>query len=146
MMQQLGDEARFEDMAVNFAVTFEESPPSWNPPEAVLSTTDSGEVPKIEEPTIPTRESFVMNGVVAGAQPDVLRKLAGYGSDRNAIEIDASSLKRLEFVSAGSLFNQLAQFQTQGKLTVIRHPNEMVAALMRVMGIDQVAQIEHKKF
>lgn len=146
MMQQLGDEARFEDMAVNFAITFEESPPSWDPPEAVLSPTDSGDFPKLEEAPAPEREGFILDGVVAGAQPEVLRKLAVYGSDRNSIEIDATQLKRLEFVSAGSLFNQLAQFQTQGKLTVIRHPNEMVAALMRVMGIDQVAQIEHKKF
>ena len=36
--------------------------------------------------------------------------------------------------------------QGQGKLSVIRQPNELVAALMRVMGIDQVAQIEYRKF
>ncbi|MBS1208366.1 MAG: sulfate transporter [Proteobacteria bacterium] len=146
MMQQLGDQARFEDMAVNFAITFEESPPSWDPPEAVLSATDSGDVPRLEEAPPPVREGFALDGVLAGAQPEILRKLAVYGSDRDAIDVDASQLKRLEFVSAGSLFNQFAQFQAQGKLTVIRHPNEMVAALMRVMGIDQVAQIEHKKF
>lgn len=146
MMQQLGDQALFEDMAVNFAITFEESPPSWDPPEATLNPTDSGEAPKLEEIVTQAREGFILDGTVAGAQPDVLRKLAVYGSERNAIEIDATQLKRLEFVSAGALFNQLAQFQTQGKLAVIRHPNEMVAALMRVMGIDQVAQIEHKKF
>jgi anti-anti-sigma regulatory factor len=145
-LQQIGEEAQFEDMAVNFAITFEESPPSWDPPEILASPTDTGGIlPKAEE-VAPVREGFVMDGVVAGAQPDVLRKLAVYASERNAVEIDASNLKRLEFVSAGSLFNQLAQFQTQGKLNVIRHPNEMVAALMRVMGIDQIAQIEHKKF
>lgn len=146
MMQQLGDQNRFEDMAVNFAITFEESPPSWDPPEAMLSSEPVEELVLEETPAAAPRDGFVLEGVVAGAQPEILRKLAVYGSDRNAVEIDASKLKRLEFVSAGSLFNQLAQFQTQGKLTMVHHPNEMVAALMRVMGIDQVAQIEHKKF
>ncbi|WP_143707321.1 STAS domain-containing protein [Uliginosibacterium sp. TH139] len=147
MLQQLGEQAPFEDMAVNFAITFEESPPSWDPPEILQSSpTDTGGItPKAEEGPL-LKDGFVMDGVVAGGQPEVLRKLAVYGSERNAIEIDASKLKRLEFVSAGALFNQLATFQTQGKLNVIHHPNEMVAALMRVMGIDQVAQIEHKKF
>ena len=72
------------------------------------------------------------------------RKLAVFASERTRIEIDASKMRRLEFVSAGGLFNQLAQFQAQGKLTIIRHPNALVAALMRVMGIDQIAQIEMK--
>lgn len=147
MLQQMGEQEQFEDMAVNFAITFEESPPSWDPPEILASLTDTaGIMPKPEESGPVLRDGFVMEGVIAGSQPEVLRKLAVFGSERNAVEIDASKLKRLEFVSAGSLFNQLATFQSQGKLNVIHHPNEMVAALMRVMGIDQVAQIEHKKF
>lgn len=146
MKQQLGDQASFEDMAVNFAITFEESPPSWTPPEPQPSPTDSADLVELEEAPAPAREGFGLEGAVTGAQPEVLRKLAVYASERNSIEIDASQLKRLEFVSAGALFNQLAQLQAQGKLTVVRHPNEMVAALMRVMGIDQVAQIEYKKF
>lgn len=145
MLQQLGDQERFEDAAVNFAITFEESPPSWDPPETVL--TDSQDMQKLEETIAPpVRDNFVMDGVIGGSQPEIFRKLAVYASDRSAVEIDATNLKRLEFVSAGSLFNQLAQLQSQGKLSVIYHPNEMVAALLVVMGIDQLAQIEHKKF
>lgn len=146
MLQQLGEQERFEDMAINFAITFEESPPSWDPPEILQSPTDTGGLIGRHEEPVPVREGFLLDGVIAGTQPEVLRKLAAYASERNAVGIDASGLKRLEFVSAGSLFNQFATFQTQGKLVVIRHPNEMVAALMRVMGIDQVAEIEYKKF
>ncbi|WP_018604992.1 STAS domain-containing protein [Uliginosibacterium gangwonense] len=147
LMQQLGDQEKFEDMAVNYAITFEESPPSWDAP--VSDPTES--VVTAPEPVAavmpPARECFILDGVVSGSQPDVVRKLAVYASEHgNMIEIDASGLQRLEFVSAGSLFNQFATLQGQGKLCVIRHPNEMVAALMRVMGIDQVAQIEYKKF
>ncbi len=147
MLQQIGDEARFEDMAVNFAVTFEESPPSWEPMQGAVNPAESDPLPmRHDDVPAPVREGFVLEGVIGGAQPEVLRHLAVYASERDSVHIDASRLKRLEFVSAGSLFNQLAQLQTQGKLAVIHEPNEMVAALMRVMGIDQVAQIEPRKF
>ena len=58
-------------------------------------------------------------------------------------ELPPKALQKLGDAFAGVL---LAQLQTQGKLAVIHEPNEMVAALMRVMGIDQVAQIEPRKF
>lgn len=147
LLQYLGDQDRFEDAAVNYAITFEESPPSWDS-GAVESLTESMvQSPKVEEAP-PARDCFVLDGVIAGAQPEIARKLAVYAAEHggSTIMVDASNLVRLEFVSAGSLFNQFATLQGQGKLCVIRHPNEMVAALMRVMGIDQVAQIEYKKF
>lgn len=148
LLQQIGDEAAFEDMAVNFAVTFEESPPSWealpivNPDDKAARPTDSGGLEL--KPVSASLNCFVVDGEITGAQPEVLRKLAVFASERSRVEIDASKMRRLEFVSAGGLFNLLAQLQAQGKLTVIRHPNALVAALMRVMGIDQIAQIEMK--
>jgi anti-anti-sigma regulatory factor len=149
LLQGLGDQDRFEDAAVNYAITFEESPPSWDASAETERLTESAGLqasPKVEEPA-PQRDCFVLDGVIAGAQPEVARKLAIYAAEHSStITVDATNLIRLEFVSAGSLFNQFASLQGQGKLCVIRHPNEMVAALMRVMGIDQVAQIEYKKF
>jgi len=47
----------------------------------------------------------------------------------------------MDFVSAGTLFNILATLQAQGKLVVLHKVNAMVAALLRVMGVDQVAQV-----
>lgn len=150
LLQQLGNQERFEDAAVNYAITFEESPPSWDASAVDDPTETTGVAPAKEEPQVaaaPERECFVLDGVISGSQPDVVRKLAAYAAEHgNTIEIDATLLRRLEFVSAGALFNQIATLQAQGKLCVIRHPNEMVAALMRVMGIDQVSQIECKKF
>jgi len=148
LLQYLGNQDKFEDAAVNYAITFEESPPSWDPGAVERPTDTAGiDLPKIEEAPQTNPNCFVLDGVIAGAQPEIARKFAVYAAEQgNRIEIDASNLLRLEFVSAGSLFNQFATLQGQGKLCVIRHPNEMVAALMRVMGIDQVAQIDYKKF
>lgn len=143
LIQQTADAERFDQVALDYAITFEESPPAYEPPPARAAEEE------VVEEAAPAAESevdrFAMSGIVAGNQPDALRQLAIYAAQRSKVEIDATQLKRLEFVSAGSMFNQLAQFQTQGKLTVIHHPNALVAALLRVMGVDQVATIERRK-
>jgi anti-anti-sigma regulatory factor len=48
----------------------------------------------------------------------------------------------MDFVSAGTLFNIVSQLHTQGRLVVLKGVNSMVAALMQVMGLHQVARIE----
>lgn len=144
LLQHMGDQDKFEQFAVDYAITFEESPPSWEPMEPV-NLTDTGGVEAKPAVAAPTLDHFVMDGVVSGGQPEVLRKLAAFASQRQIVDIDANKLARIEFVSAGALFNQLAQFQAQGKLTVIHGPNALVAALLKVMGVDQVAQIERRK-
>ena len=143
LIQQTADADRFDQVALDYAITFEESPPSYEPPP-VVAPEELAEVAAAPEPE-PDVDRFAMTGVVAGNQPDALRQLAVYASQRTRVEVDCTQLKRLEFVSAGALFNQIAQLQGQGKHTLLYRPNAMVAALLRVMGIDQVAEIERRK-
>lgn len=145
LMLYLDDEGKFEDMAVNFAITFEESPPSWEP---VCSATPTD--PTASQVSAPSGsaapDELVLEGELGGTQPDAFNQLAAFAADREEIRIDMRRVQRMQFVTAGALFNQLAQLQKQGKRITLHRPNEMVAALLRIMGVDQVAQIECKKF
>ncbi|GAA5164286.1 STAS domain-containing protein [Viridibacterium curvum] len=143
LIQQMANAEKFDEVALNYAITFEESPPAYEAPPAA-PVEEAAPEPVAAEPEAAV-DRFPMTGVIAGNQPEAFRQLAVYASQRTRIEIDASQTRRIEFVSAGSLFNQLAQLQGQGKLTVIHHPNALVAALLRVMGVDQVATIERRK-
>lgn len=143
LIQQTANAEKFDEVALNYAITFEESPPAYEAPPA-MPVEEAAPEPVAADPE-PEADRFAMSGVIAGNQPDAFRQLAVYASQRSKIEIDASQVRRIEFVSAGGLFNQLAQLQGQGKLTVIYHPNALVAALLRVMGVDQVASIERRK-
>lgn len=141
LIQQTADPERFDQVALDYAITFEESPPSYEAPPAVAPE----EVPEAPPAPEPDVDRFALTGVISGNQPEAFRQLAVYAAQRSRVELDCTQLKRLEFVSAGALFNQVAQLQTQGKQTLIYRPNAMVAALLRVMGVDQVAQIERRK-
>jgi ABC-type transporter Mla MlaB component len=141
MLKYTGESARFEDLAVDYAVTFEESPPSW---ESKASTpTEQRQQAQIaaDETHARGEEEFSFDGDLVGSCSEAIRKLDEFAAHRQTIVIDCNQLRRIDFVAAGTLFNALAAFQAQGKLVMLQRVNAMVGALMRVMSIDQVAQV-----
>lgn len=136
LLQYAGDPQRFEDLAIDYAVTFEESPPSWEGRSAAAV------------PTAPAAEAvpadadvFRLEGELGGASNAALRSLAAFAGERSALRVDCTRLRRLDFVCAGMLFNILSTLRAQGKLVSLNNVNAMVAALLRVMSVDQVAHV-----
>lgn len=136
VLQYTDQQDRFEELAVDYAMTFEESPPSWEPPLAVTASQTGA------EPLATVARSYVLEGEIIGPNTDVLRKITSFAADKTMVEVDCSRLRRMDFVSAGTLFNIVSQLHNQGRLIVLTGVNSMVAALMQVMGLHQVARIE----
>ena len=135
VLQYTEQQDRFEELAVDYAMTFEESPPSWEPPMVTESQTEAVEA-------VGMNDIFVLEGEVVGPNAEALRKLAAFANDRNKIEVDCGRLRRMDFVSAGNLFNIVSQLHSKGRLVVLKSVNSMVAALMQVMSLHEVARIE----
>lgn len=139
LLQYTADCERFEQLAIDYAVTFEESPPSWEqktpPPPAAAAAEPAATA------AVKGDGSFCFEGELGGASNETLRKLAAHAGERKTIAVDCSRLRRVDFVCAGTLFNILATLQAQGKLVELRNVNAMVGALLRVMSVDQVAQV-----
>ena len=137
LLQHTGESARFEDLAVDYAVTFEESPPSWEnrpqPPAAMMAGPEEDDAEDEDSPRL--------EGEMTGTNNEGIKKIAALAAERPAVTVDCSQLRRMDFVSAGTLFNVLATLRTQGKQVSLRNVNAMVGALLRVMGVDQVAQV-----
>lgn len=139
LLQYAGDQARFEDLAVDYAVTFEESPPSWESRGALAVAAEAAVRTAGPAPTDP--EGFAFEGELTGAANETLKRLAVFAADRRTLKIDCSRLRRVDFVCAGTLFNILVTLQAQGKLVSLANVNAMVAGLLRVMSVDQVAHV-----
>lgn len=136
LLQYTADCDRFEQLAIDYAVTFEESPPSWEnkaPPQAPEAA--AGPVVSAEG------GDCRLEGELGGASNEALRKLAALAAEHRSVAVDCSRLRRIDFVCAGTLFNILATLQAQGKLVELHNVNAMVGALLRVMSVDQVAQV-----
>jgi anti-anti-sigma regulatory factor len=134
LLQRHGTQEHFEERAVDYAVTFELSPPSWEPQRVAGKNKPT----KAEAETARGAEIHYLSGDLKSERfEDMLPLLEG--SDQPVI--DFSCVRRVDFYSAGQLVNRLAPFKAAGKEIVIRSPNHLVAELMAVVGLNKQARI-----
>ena len=131
LLQRHGTQDRFEERAVDFAVTFELSPPSWEPRQASVTKTSAVETP-------PRDDAYFLTGELKACRfedlPQIIEGLV------HPI-LDFSRVTRLDFISAGQLVNRLAPIKAAGREVIIRSPNHLVAELMAVVGLNKQARI-----
>lgn len=131
--QLLGKQTEFEDMAVDFAVTFELSPPSWE-------TTQLAEEVAAPEPEMP-KDAFILSGLISEASQEQLSRLMQYAQTRSNIVIDCTTVTRVDYAFIGQLIGQLMQLLGSGKTLTLQGQNALVNELFRTMGIDQLANL-----
>lgn len=131
--QLLGKQDDFENLAVDFAVTFELSPPSWENVEAAQEVA-------APEPEIPT-DAFALNGVISEASQDQINKLMQYAESHSDVVVDCSAVTRVDYGYIGNLIGQLMQLLGTGKNITLQGQNALVNELFRMMGIDQLARL-----
>ncbi len=132
LLQRHGTEERFEERAVDFAVTFELSPPSWEP----RPLANDAEMAAKSRST--ADDAHYLSGELKACRFDDL--LPVLDSSEQPV-IDFSAVSRLDFISAGQLVNRLAPYKAAGRDVIIRSPNHLVAELMAVVGLNKQARI-----
>jgi ABC-type transporter Mla MlaB component len=154
----------FENTALDYCVTFEVSPPAWEPARcsyenvigvhtaavpavSVAPMTPMPEIPSRVVPVVP-EGAIELQGEILGDAMDALER-AGHSHDEEApvyrndvtLEIYCSHLVRVDFSAAGSILNWAAMRQSEGCTVQFRDVNRMVAAFFHVIGINEHAQI-----
>jgi anti-anti-sigma regulatory factor len=134
MMQWRHDQAAFDDSAVDFAVAFEVSPPSWEPPPE-----EEAAVAAPAAPTVGKRgadaETFPCAGVLVGPNAPLLNALSDFAHRRDLIIVDLSEVERIDFVCAGALLNSIGRIETQRKTVQIVGASPIIRALLLLIGI-----------
>jgi len=143
LYQMLGLQNEFEEAAVDYAVTYEVSPPSWEAPPPRPKSEPMAESQPVA--TLVADESFHVSGEVAGQSDQLFTDLGAYAAAANPVVLDFGAARRVDFVNAGRLLNVLEKLKAEGKQLVIRGAGEMIIALFAVMGIPKVARIIPRK-
>lgn len=131
--QLLGKQDEFENLAVDFAIAFELSPPSWENVQAAQEVAAPA-------PEIP-QDAFPLKGVLSEASQDQLARLMQYAASRADVVIDCSALTRVDYGYVGHFIGQLMQLLGSGKTITLQGQNALVNELFRMMGIDQLARL-----
>jgi ABC-type transporter Mla MlaB component len=151
LMQWQHDQAAFDDRAVEFAITFELSPPSWEPPpepppepkadakndaKANGATAAPGADDAAAEATGRAREqTLAWSGVLTGSAQRALVDLTAHSANRHLIAIDMTDVERIDFVCAGALLNHINRIEAQRKSVQISGASPIIRALLLLIGI-----------
>lgn len=130
LLQRHGTQEHFEERAVDYAVSFERSPPSWEVPPGGRKPVVTG--------AGPADDAHYLTGDLKGCRFEDLIPVIEY---RDQPILDFSGVTRLDFVSAGQLVNRLSPYKAAGREIIIRSPNHLVAELMAVVGLNKMARI-----
>ena len=133
LYQTLGQQDDFENLAVDYAVHFEMSPPSWVAVQAA-------EVVKAQ-PAEPQDDALRLSGEITPANDSALQQFSSYAASHSDVVVDLSQVTRVDYGSVSQFISVLMQCLGSGKSITLRGHNALIHELFRVMGIDQLAQL-----
>lgn len=136
-------EKDFEETAMDYCVTFEVSPPSFEAPRHAAAVSPAAVGPAADPASGSDR--FLLPAVMRGDGAALLSAIAGHAARHPVLVLDCSRLARIDYVAANALAVHLRTLATAGRDVVLRDLNHLAAALLRLLGVgEQVRLYTHK--
>jgi anti-anti-sigma regulatory factor len=135
-------EKDFEETAMDYCVTFEVSPPSFEAPPHLAVSLAAGSLAK---GPATAGDRFLLPALIRGDSAPLLAAIAGHAALHPVLVLDGSRLARIDYAAANALAAHLRTLAQDGREVVLRDLNHLVAALLRLLGVgDQVRLYAHK--
>lgn len=155
----------FELVALDYCVTYEVSPPSWesarteyrplqNDGSYIASNTIIGEafhdsmatgamtyVGDSQVPQMSNVSTVDLGGQILGDAEEALATLDAKLSGADVMVISCDGLIRIDFTAAGTLLNWVSQRQAEGRQVQFVQVHRLVAAFFNVIGISEHARV-----
>jgi len=131
----------FEETGIQYCITYEVSPPSWEPPPPSLKTRAATPADRPVE----SDDGLQWRGLVRGSGEPHFGRLLTAAKTEKRLAVDCTYLKRVEFATATSLLSQLTKLRQGGVTVEFRNLNTLVAALFTLLGVDMVADVQLRR-
>ncbi len=151
----------FDEVAIDYCMTYEQSPPSWEPVKCRVRMekefvhtqtrplTHVGEVTTsfVESRLADDEVEFIqvasldLSGQLVGDIGHTLSQLDDQLSASVSLEIDCSHLLRVDFIAAGDLLNWVLARRAEDRQIVFKNPHRLIAAFFGAMGINEHARV-----
>lgn len=141
VLQLTGKVEEFEAIALEYAVRFEMSPPSW------VTLPEPPATPVVETAGSAAADDavFRIEGVLDAKSAAVFEELRRYAWPRPVLEIDLGCLTRIDFNVVGLLIDSLHTLTEGGRRVVLREVSTMIDILLRMVGADQYATLQPRQ-
>ena len=140
LLQLQNREKEFEQVSMDYCVTFEVSPPSFTPPHKVAMA------PAQHVSASPDR--FMLPPVIEQQLGALLPAIRQYAGQYPALVFDCSRLTRIDYACALQLHSALQELAAgpEGRKIAFRDVNHLVTALLRLLGYANLARIYPHKY
>ena len=134
LLQWAHEQSMFDDRAIEYAIAFEMSPPSWEPPPLAIDPMETSAEPSPEEGQ-PNGETVTLSGVLAGHSASPVGRLQDFAHGRQVVMVDMTAVERIDFVCAGSLLNAVTRVEGQRKAVQVLGASPIIRALLLLIGL-----------
>jgi anti-anti-sigma regulatory factor len=138
LLQLMNREKDFEETAMDYCVTYEVSPPSFEAPSNV-ATAASARAPS-------STDRFLLPALVDARADALLDAIEAYAAQSQPVLLDCSRLARIDYSAAGALLRRLRRLAADDKKIELRDLNHLVAALFKLLGYAEVARLFPHKY
>ena len=150
---------QFDEVAIDYCVTYEVSPPSWERPVSTVKRADVGgltlnsrtmvteistgfaESQVLEESSGARTAAVELSGQLVGDISAVLEQLESQLGGAAVVNINCSRLIRMDFVAAGGLLNWVLTRRTEHRLVHFEETHRLLGLFFNAMGISEHARV-----
>lgn len=141
-----GKSEAFEELALEYAVAFEMSPPNWEVYVNTVSAAAARATPSPgAAPLAAPDAGFEMKGVLSAASANQVAELNGHAASRPEVVVDMGKVLRIEFAYTSAFFDVVKAIQLAGKRVILTNLNEINAALLEALGVNRYAILVRRK-
>ncbi|HEX2542340.1 MAG TPA: STAS domain-containing protein [Caldimonas sp.] len=152
---------QFDEAAIDYCVTYEVSPPSWEPARCVVRITGSKTgttqppLSMISDVSTSFQESQVtedaamvevgtveLSGQLVGDIGATLRKMDAQLASSKIVNVSCARLIRVDFIAAGDLLNWVLARRAENRVVRFIEAHRMVALFFGAMGINEHATVK----
>ena len=152
---------QFDETAIDYCVTYEVSPPSWEPARCVVRISGSNQgttQPPLsvvsdvsttfeesqisDEPHVVQVSTVELSGQLVGDIAATLQKLDGELGGAKIVNVSCARLIRVDFIAAGDLLNWVLARRAENRSVSFVDAHRMVALFFGAMGINEHANVK----
>jgi anti-anti-sigma regulatory factor len=135
LLQWSGYHEKFEDRAVDFAVTFEISPPSWESitvqQRSILADAAKND-PSAEASLLADR--IVWSGELKGQSDPCLKTITPEAATTNPVLVDMKNVQRVDFICGGAVANSFNRLMANAIDVRVIGASPIIQALLQLTG------------
>ena len=155
---------QFDEAAIDYCITYEVSPPSWERAECTARIVDgsssaNSQHPAVSEVTTSFFESSLqddsqhglqianveLSGQLIGDIGETLARLDRQVHAANLVTVSCARLIRVDFVAAGDLLNWVLAKRNQERSVTFSDAHRLVALFFGAMGINEHARVQVRR-